>query len=110
MLDESRMTPLLPNKIGNVPWHSNQYAALPKIYVQNASLEIAWVSVIKSIGTISGESVMPYISTGMEGFDINSPEELIVAVRSKDVGDVVKLTYIRKGQRATVMLTLTAGK
>jgi putative serine protease PepD len=45
-----------------------------------------------------------------DGRDINSPEELIVAVRSKDVGDVVKLTYIRKGQRATVMLTLTAGK
>jgi CMP-N,N'-diacetyllegionaminic acid synthase len=79
VLDESRMTPLLPNKIGNVPWHSNQYAALPKIYVQNASLEIAWVSVIKSIGTISGESVMPYISTGMEGFDINSPEDWLIA-------------------------------
>jgi putative serine protease PepD len=45
-----------------------------------------------------------------DGRDINSPEELIVAVRSQDVGDVVKLTYIRKGQRTTVMLTLTAGK
>ena len=45
-----------------------------------------------------------------DGRDINSPEELIVAVRSQDVGDVVKLTYLRKGQRTTVMLTLTAGK
>ena len=79
VLDERRMTPLLPNKIGNVPWHSNQYAALPKIYVQNASLEIAWISVFKSFGTISGESVVPHISTGLEGFDINSPEDWLIA-------------------------------
>ena len=79
VLNESRMTPLLPNKIGDVPWHSNQYAALPKIYVQNASLEIAWVSVVKSFGTISGESVMPHISSGLEGFDINSPEDWLIA-------------------------------
>jgi N-acylneuraminate cytidylyltransferase len=79
VLDGSRMTPLLPNKIGDVPWHSNQYATLPKIYVQNASLEIAWVSVVKSFGTISGESVMPHISSGLEGFDINSPEDWLIA-------------------------------
>ncbi len=78
VLDESRMTPLLPNKIGDIPWHSNQYAALPKIYVQNASLEIAWVSVVKSFGTISGESVMPHISSGLEGFEINSPEDWLI--------------------------------
>jgi putative serine protease PepD len=45
-----------------------------------------------------------------DGRDINSPEELIVAVRSRDVGDVVKLTYLRNGQRASVTLTLTAAK
>jgi CMP-N,N'-diacetyllegionaminic acid synthase len=79
VLDDSLMTPLLPNKIGDVPWHSNQYAALPKIYVQNASLEIAWVSVIETFGTISGERVIPHISTGVEGFDINSPEDWLIA-------------------------------
>lgn len=79
VLDDSLMTPLLSNKIGDIPWHSNQYAALPKIYVQNASLEIAWVSVIETFGTISGERVMPLISTGMEGFDINSPEDWLIA-------------------------------
>ena len=78
-LDDGLMTPLLSNKIGDIPWHSNQYAALPKIYVQNASLEIAWVSVIETFGTISGERVMPLISTGMEGFDINSPEDWLIA-------------------------------
>jgi putative serine protease PepD len=45
-----------------------------------------------------------------DGRDINSPEELIVAVRSRDVGDVVEITYLRKGVSAKVKLTLTAGK
>lgn len=46
----------------------------------------------------------------LDGRDINSAEELIVSVRSRDVGDVVEITYLRKGQSAKVKLTLTAGK
>jgi putative serine protease PepD len=45
-----------------------------------------------------------------DGRDINSAEELIVSVRSRDVGDVVEITYLRKGVSAKVKLTLTAGK
>jgi putative serine protease PepD len=41
---------------------------------------------------------------------ITTAEELIVAVRSHDVGDQVQLTYIRGGKSYTVTLTLTAGK
>ena len=46
----------------------------------------------------------------IDGRDINSAEELIVSVRSRDVGDVVEITYLRKGVSAKVKLTLTAGK
>ena len=35
--------PIINKKIKNTPMHSNQYAALPKIFVQNASLEISYV-------------------------------------------------------------------
>jgi putative serine protease PepD len=35
---------------------------------------------------------------------------LIVAIRSKSVGDKVQLTYIRNGVTATTTVTLTAGK
>jgi putative serine protease PepD len=41
---------------------------------------------------------------------ITAPEELIVAIRSKNVGDKVEIEYIRAGKRLTTTLTLTAGK
>jgi len=36
-----RMLPLMPLVPEAQPWHSSQMAALPEVYVQNASLEIA---------------------------------------------------------------------
>ena len=41
-----RMLPLLPLGPAEQPWHSSQYQALPEVYVQNASLEIAWTRVV----------------------------------------------------------------
>ena len=75
----SRMNPVLPGFNGSTPWHSSQYASLPEIYVQNASLEIAYTKILKQFGTISGEHVMPFISNGVEGFDINSAEDWVIA-------------------------------
>ena len=69
----TRMLPMLPFTIGDTPWHSSQYAALPEIYVQNASLEIAWTRVARS-GSIAGACIVPFVSEGFEGFDINEPE------------------------------------
>ena len=37
-----RIVPLLQDGPSDPPWHSTPYQALPKVYVQNASLEIAW--------------------------------------------------------------------
>ena len=48
--------------------------------------------------------------TKFDGRTITSPEELIVAVRSHDVGDSVVITYIRSGKSYEVTLILTAGK
>jgi CMP-N-acetylneuraminic acid synthetase len=66
-----RMTPLLEQKPGEHPWHSSQTAALPEIFVQNASLEIAWSRVVFDRRTIAGEIVMPFFTDEVEGFDIN---------------------------------------
>ena len=66
-----RMTPLMPLTPADRPWHSMQMASLPEVYVQNASLEIAWSRVVLEDGTIAGFSVMPFITTDVEGFDIN---------------------------------------
>lgn len=48
--------------------------------------------------------------TAFDGRVITGPEELIVAVRSHDVGEAVKLTYIRAGKSYEVTLILTAGE
>lgn len=73
------MSPLLPFKNEEVPWHSSQYTSLPEIYVQNASLEIAWSRIAFENRSIAGNTVIPFVSQGLEGFDINNPEDWILA-------------------------------
>jgi len=70
-----RMLPLLPLSPAEQPWHSSQYAALPEVYVQNASLEIAWTRIVFSGHTIAGHVVMPFFTKDYEGFDINQPQD-----------------------------------
>lgn len=78
-----RMYPLLPMGPVDLPWHSTPYQALPEVYAQNASLEIAWTRVVFEERTISGTVIMPFFTQGYEGFDVNRPydwqlaEELI---------------------------------
>lgn len=70
-----RMLPLLPHGPSNDPWHSRQFPALPEVYVQNASLEIAWTRVVSDTGTIAGSVVVPFMTRGLEGFDLNTLED-----------------------------------
>jgi N-acylneuraminate cytidylyltransferase len=69
----NRMTPLLPLSPAGQPWHSSQYQSLPEVYVQNASLEMAWTSMVFQQGTIAGNVVMPFLTKDYEGFDVNNP-------------------------------------
>src|SRR3989304_5640571 len=66
-----RMVPLLPLGPPEQPWHSSQYQTLPEVYVQNASLEIAWTRVVFEGRTIAGNVLMPFFTQGYEGFDVN---------------------------------------
>lgn len=77
----NRMQPLLPFSNGSTPWHSSQYAALPEVYAQDASLEIAWSRVPLEQQSIAGDTIIPFISHGYEGFDINEPEDWWMAER-----------------------------
>ena len=69
----NRMAPLLPLGPPEQPWHSSQYASLPEIHVQNASLEIAWTRVVFQGRTIAGNVLTPFFTRDYEGFDINDP-------------------------------------
>jgi CMP-N,N'-diacetyllegionaminic acid synthase len=72
-VDGARMQPVLKGAEGNVPWHSCQYASLPPVYVQNASLEIAWTRVTSGeCGSISGDRILPFFTERYEGVDVNS--------------------------------------
>jgi N-acylneuraminate cytidylyltransferase len=73
VIRSKRMMPLLPLSPPEQPWHSSQYQALPEVYVQNASLEIAWTRVVLQERTIAGTVLMPFLTEGYEGFDVNNP-------------------------------------
>jgi CMP-N,N'-diacetyllegionaminic acid synthase len=77
----NRMFPLLPFGPAEQPWHSTPYQALPPVYVQNASLEIAWTRVVFERRTIAGDVVVPFVTEGYEGFDINDETDWMIAER-----------------------------
>ncbi len=79
VIRQGRLLPLLPFGPEKQPWHSSQYQSLPEVYVQNASLEIAWSRVVFETGTIAGAKIIPFLTEGYEGFDINSPEDWALA-------------------------------
>jgi CMP-N,N'-diacetyllegionaminic acid synthase len=76
-----RLLPLLPFGPAEQPWHSTPYQALPPVFVQNASLEIAWMRVVFERRTIAGDTLVPFLTEGHEGFDINDPYDWMVAER-----------------------------
>jgi CMP-N,N'-diacetyllegionaminic acid synthase len=84
---DQRMFPLLPFGNGEQPWHSTPYQALPRVYVQNASLEIAWTRVVRR-RTIAGDVLVPFLTEGYEGFDINDAFDWMVAERLLAEGNV----------------------
>ena len=70
-----RLLPLLPFGPDDPPWHSSQYQALPEVWVQNASLEIAWTRVVTHSHTIAGSTLVPFYTEQNEGLDVNLPED-----------------------------------
>ena len=94
----NRMVPLLPLGPAEQPWHSSQYQSLPEVYVQNASLEIAWTRVVFEERTIAGNVLMPFFSKEYEGFDVNnlydwSLAEHLVSKRDAQLPAIQKKTY-----------------
>ena len=89
VLHGTQMVPLLPMGPKVLPWHSTPYQTLPEVYIQNASLEIAWTRVVFDERTIAGELIVPFFTEGHEGFDVNRPydwqyaEELVRTGQAK---------------------------
>ena len=73
--------PLLPLVTGatGAPGHSSQYPTLPAVYVQNASLEIAWASTAERYHSIAGEVISAFLTYDAEGFDVNFAYDFEIA-------------------------------
>ena len=78
--DGEYLRPLLPQPEGEVPTHSRQTAALPEVWVQDSSLEIAWTRIVAD-GEIAGRRVVPFVPEGLEGLSIDYPDDLEQAER-----------------------------
>ena len=90
-----RMMPLLPLGPAEQPWHSSQYPSLPEIYIQNASLEIAWSRVVFEDRTIAGNVFMPFFTVDYEGFDVNNEYDWQLAEQMVKKGEA-KLPLVRQ--------------
>jgi N-acylneuraminate cytidylyltransferase len=86
VLRGNRMLPLLPLSPSERPWHSSQFQALPEVYVQNASLEIAWSRVVHQNCSIAGTVLLPFLTEGYEGFDINDESDWLYARHLAETG------------------------
>ncbi|MDB2654323.1 acylneuraminate cytidylyltransferase family protein [Luminiphilus sp.] len=67
-----RIVPLLPFRHDTEYWHNSQSNTLAEIWVQNASLEIMRATNITDYESITGRSIVPFETIGVEGFDINT--------------------------------------
>lgn len=79
--DGRTMLPLLDQSDLDVAWHAGQYQALPEVYVQNSALEIAWTRVVSDTGTREGRVLAPFLTHGLEGFNVDDEEDWARAER-----------------------------
>jgi len=73
--DGRTMTPLLDQSDLDVAWHAGQYQALPAVYAQNSALEIAWTRVVTETGTREGKMLAPFLTEGLEGFNVDDEDD-----------------------------------
>ena len=72
------MEPVMPGKSKkNEYWHSTPHQDLPKVYAQNASLEIAWTKIPLQSNTIAGKRILPFLTQGFEGYDLNNEKDWV---------------------------------
>ena len=74
-----RLEPFIHETIEGVGAFDHPTQLLPEIYVQNACIQISYPGTLEKFGNVTGDYVIPYFTEGIEGFDINQPENLAYA-------------------------------
>lgn len=73
-----QLFPVLPVQSGSTDWFSSPTQTLPEVWVQNASLEISRVPNVTTQRNITGNRILGFETSDLEGFDINSPEDVVL--------------------------------
>jgi CMP-N,N'-diacetyllegionaminic acid synthase len=82
-----RIKPLLGQSHLKVPWHAGQYQALPQVYIQNSSLEVAWSRVTWQHNSREGKVIAPFFTEWPEGLSIDNREDIWLAQRLIEMGE-----------------------
>ena len=86
VIEGQLMHPLLDQSHLPVAWHAQQYQSLPRVYVQNSSLEIVWTRVVWETHSREGKVIAPFFTEGLEGFNIDYEDDLMMAEHLLDLG------------------------
>jgi CMP-N,N'-diacetyllegionaminic acid synthase len=99
--DGRTMAPLLRQSELEVAWHAGQYQALPPVYVQNSALEIAWTRVVAETGTREGDVLAPFLTEGLEGFNVDDEDDWERAERLVASGEATLPAVSREPYRGS---------
>ena len=89
IVDENKEAFPFVNQIAQeTPTHDRPTHTLPKVWVQNASLEIIRLKSLLETNTISGKRILSFELPRHEGFDVNTEEdwERLKLLITKDEG------------------------
>ncbi len=78
-IEDNLLKPLLAQDGMEVPWHARQYQDLPKVYVQNSSLEIAHTFCVTEHNSREGKILAPFLTDETEGFAIDYEQDWMMA-------------------------------
>jgi CMP-N,N'-diacetyllegionaminic acid synthase len=73
--DHGHATPFLSQLENVIPTHNLPTQLLPKVWIQNASLEVVKFRSLLETKSISGHRVIAIQLPGLEGYDLNSQED-----------------------------------
>jgi CMP-N,N'-diacetyllegionaminic acid synthase len=100
------MTPLLSLRIDGTPAHSSQAASLPPVHIQDGSIDVSWARVVRDDGQISGERILPWLSSDVSSIDVNTERDWLLAELMLERGlaqlpPIEDKPYVMRPRRAT---------
>jgi len=78
-IENDRLCPFVPFNQKPKDAHTFSYQILPKVYVNNASMDVTKPSNILEKKSVTGENIIPFVMDEIESIDINDKWDLVLA-------------------------------